>query len=201
MQNLSIVLMRVFPALLVGAIQLSLISNAAAQNEIDFVEQVKPILESHCLECHGEIEKDGEENDFRISDRDDALDFIGSDGVEDSDLFLLIISDDDEEVMPPAEHSKLTESQIEILRAWIDQGASWPDDVELVLSSGSTSVSEPEVPPTDPGEEPTSEGQGNLAGGVGTTSDEQAVSETETKGATDSAKQTQQLYNAVSGRC
>jgi uncharacterized membrane protein len=196
-QNLSIVLMRVFPALLVGAIQLSLISNAAAQNEIDFVEQVKPILESHCLECHGEIEKDGEENDFRISDRDDALDFIGSDGVEDSDLFLLIISDDDEEVMPPAEHSKLTESQIEILRAWIDQGASWPDDVELVLSSGSTSVSEPEVPPTDPGEEPTLETQGNLASGVGTASDEQAANETETKGATDSAKQTQQLYNAA----
>jgi hypothetical protein len=114
--------MRVFPALMLGVLQLSLISKAAAQDEIDFVKQVKPILESHCLECHGEIEKDGEENDFKISDRDDALDFIGSDGAEDSDLFYLIVSDDEDEIMPPPEHSKLTEAQIKVLRDWIDQG-------------------------------------------------------------------------------
>ncbi len=197
MQDFSKIFMRVFPALLLGVVQLSLISEVAAQDEVDFVKQVKPILESHCLECHGEIEKDGEENDFRISDRGDALDFIGSDGAEDSDLFYLVISDDEDEVMPPPEHSKLTEAQIKVLRDWIDQGASWPEDVELVLSTETPPATEPEVPPTGDGAEPAKGSQGNATPGVGKTSDEQVFEVQESDDAKEAARQTKQLYNAA----
>ena len=64
MQNFSKIFMRIFPALMLGVLPLLLVSEVAAQDEIDFVKQVKPILELHCLECHGETEKEGEENDF-----------------------------------------------------------------------------------------------------------------------------------------
>lgn len=197
MQNFSKMVMRVFPALMLGVLQLSLISKAAAQDEIDFVKQVKPILESHCLECHGEIEKDGEENDFKISDRDDALDFIGSDGAEDSDLFYLIVSDDEDEIMPPPEHSKLTEAQIKVLRDWIDQGASWPEDVELVLSTEKPSVPEQEVPPAGDGTEPAKVTQEDAATDVGKTSDEQVLEVEEANAAKELARQNKQLYNAA----
>ncbi len=197
MQDFSKIFMRVFPALLLGVIQLSLISKVAAQDEVDFVKQVKPILESHCLECHGETEKDGEENDFRISDRDDALDFIGSDGAEDSDLFYLIVSDDEDEIMPPPEHSKLTEAQIKVLRDWIDQGASWPEGVELVLSTEAPPVTEPEVPLAGDGAEPAEGSQGDATTGVGKTSDEEVFEVEEPDGAKEAARQTKQLYNAA----
>ena len=197
MQNFPKVFIRVFPTLLIGVIQLSLSSELLAQNEINFVKQVKPILQSHCLECHGEIEKDGEENDFRISDRDDALDFIGSDGAEDSDLFLLIVSDDEDEIMPPPEHSKLTKTQVKVLRDWIDQGASWPEGVELVVSTDAPPMAEPKVPPAEDGTKLAQVSQGAVASGTGTTSDEQVVDIREPNGAKEEARRKKQLYNAA----
>lgn len=108
---------------------------ATGQEDVDFVKDIKPIFEKHCVVCHGPVEKEDEENDFRIDEREDALDYIGTDGAEDSDLFYLLVSDDEEEVMPPADHSKLTTEQITMIRNWIDQGADWPEDVELVDTS------------------------------------------------------------------
>ena len=59
----------------------------------------------------------------------------GSDGVEairpgqgaESELVRRVASRDPEERMPP-EGDRLTADQVGILRAWIDQGASWPED-------------------------------------------------------------------------
>ena len=197
MQNFSKIFMRIFPALMLGVLPLLLVSEVAAQDEIDFVKQVKPILELHCLECHGETEKEGEENDFQISDRDDALDFIGSDGAEDSDLFYLIVSEDEDEVMPPPEHSKLTEAQINVLRDWIDQGADWPEDVELVLNTEAPSPTDPEVPASGDSEEPAKVSQEDAGSDVGKTSGEQVLEVEEPDSAKEIARQKKQLYNAA----
>jgi len=154
-------------------------------------------LELHCLECHGETEKEGEENDFQISDRDDALDFIGSDGAEDSDLFYLIVSEDEDEVMPPPEHSKLTEAQINVLRDWIDQGADWPEDVELVLNTEAPSSTDPELPASGDGEEPAKVSQEDAGSDVGKTSGEQVLEMEEPDSSKEIARQKKQLYNAA----
>ncbi len=131
-------------------ITLSATVSSAQEGKPEFVKDIKPIFESHCLTCHGPIEKEDQENDFRIDDREDALDFIGTDGSEDSDLFLLLISDDEDEIMPPPEHGKLTPKEISLVKAWIDQGADWPEGVELVDAGKPAGVDEgnPDEPET-----------------------------------------------------
>ncbi len=98
------------------------------QEEVDFVKHIKPILEMHCIRCHGPEE----EQSFRIDEKDSALDFIDEGASEDSDLYLALVSDDEEELMPPPEEKDpLTAEQIAFVKTWIDEGANWPEGVEL----------------------------------------------------------------------
>ncbi|MBR58866.1 MAG: hypothetical protein CMH54_12715 [Myxococcales bacterium] len=56
---------------------------------------------------------------------------------EDSLLYRLISSDDEDERMPPEGKSNqpLSPLQIGLVKAWIDGGAEWPDGVELQKAS------------------------------------------------------------------
>src|SRR5258708_37956936 len=101
---------------------------------VDFLRDVKPVLESACLNCHGPEKPKG---DLRLDTRTGALK-VGRKGValvpgkpEESPLYKttpLPASNDD--VMPP-KGEPLAKSQIESLRQWIAQGANWPADVIL----------------------------------------------------------------------
>src|SRR5436190_17351113 len=48
-------------------------------------------------------------------------------------LIHLVAGLDDDKVMPP-KGERLTAEQIGLLRAWIDQGATWPDDGKTARS-------------------------------------------------------------------
>lgn len=166
---------------LIGIVLIALTATfAAAQDKVDFAKQIKPIFDKHCVVCHGPVEKEDEENDFRIDEREDALDFIGSDGSDESDLFYLIASDDDEEMMPPPEHSKLTPEQITLIKTWIDQGADWPEGVELV----DTSATEETVDTTPDQSDPA-----NKSADAETNDDAPPILTAE--------KKTEQLFNAI----
>ena len=101
---------------------------------IDFTTQVKPILESTCVNCHGPDDADG---DLRLDTRAHAL--KGGDSgpslvpgkPNESTLYTLtILPEDDDEIMPP-KGAPLAKSQTDILKKWIEEGAPWPEDVEL----------------------------------------------------------------------
>lgn len=98
---------------------------------VDFVTQIKPIFEQHCLECHGPEEEEA----FRIDDREVTLeDYVVAGEPDESDLYNYLISDSDEDRMPPPEEGEpLDPDQIALIRTWIEQGASWPDDVTFAL--------------------------------------------------------------------
>ena len=55
-----------------------------------------------------------------------------------SHLFKLITTKDEDERMPPAdeEHKPLSAEQIDLVKRWIDAGATWPDGVELKVPPG-----------------------------------------------------------------
>jgi uncharacterized membrane protein len=109
----------------------STVSVASAQDKVDFVKEIKPIIEKHCISCHGPEEEEA----FRIDERESALEYIEPTS-EDSDFYQVLVSDDEEELMPPPEDGiPLTEVQIELVKNWIDQGADWPEDVVLVDTS------------------------------------------------------------------
>jgi hypothetical protein len=95
---------------------------------VDYNTEVKPILNRHCIGCHGGVKKSG---GFSLLFREDALAPTQS-GVaaiqpgnpHDSEMFRRLISDDPEERMP-FEKDPLSKEEITILRKWIKQGAKW----------------------------------------------------------------------------
>jgi hypothetical protein len=102
---------------------------APADKQVDFISDVKPILETQCLKCHG-VERP--KNGFSLSSRERALkggehgiDIIPGDSGH-SPLVHYVSGLVEDMVMPPERTGMaLNAEQIGILRAWIDQGLVW----------------------------------------------------------------------------
>ena len=101
---------------------------AAASRVVDFVKDIQPLFRQNCHKCHGSSRH---EAGLRLDRRDDALNggdsglaFVAGKSAE-SRLIKYVAGVDPDVLMPP-EGDKLTDEQIGLLRAWIDQGAKWP---------------------------------------------------------------------------
>ena len=109
---------------------LGAIASAAAAT-IDFKREVQPIFEQRCYECHGEKkQKSGLRLDRKATvfkGGDSGKPAIVSGKSSDSPLLQRITSKDADEMMPP-KGEPLSAAQVATIRAWIDQGAAWPDD-------------------------------------------------------------------------
>ncbi len=96
---------------------------------IDFARDVRPILERFCVECHGAALA---EADLRLDVRDRFLSGGASgrpvvSGNAGASLLYQRIVSSDPEVRMPWYQEPLSAGEIEILRQWIDEGASWPE--------------------------------------------------------------------------
>lgn len=104
----------------------------SAHAEVDFVTQVAPLLEKHCVECHG---ADMSKGKLRLDSRADAF---KSEGVlvagkaDDSEFFKRIILPAGDDDLMPAERDPLPKEVQDILRDWINEGAKWPEDFVIV---------------------------------------------------------------------
>jgi cytochrome c553 len=109
----------------------------AANRTIEFAADVQPILERSCARCHARGRTRG---GFSIESREMLL--KGGDNgpaivlgrSDESELVALVAGLDPENVMPQ-KGSRLTDEQIGILRAWIDQGASWTAGVSFARAA------------------------------------------------------------------
>src|SRR5688500_5697544 len=103
----------------------------AAEQKVDFARDIRPLFESRCYECHGEkkqksgIRFDRKSTVFEGGDSGKPLVMSGKSA--ESILIERLTTSDEDEVMPP-KGERLTTQQIELVRAWIDQGAVWPDE-------------------------------------------------------------------------
>jgi mono/diheme cytochrome c family protein len=104
----------------------------AASRKIDYAADVAPLLKRACYECHGaEKQKSG----FRLDIKKTAL--TGGDlyapnilpGKSAESPLIRFVAGADEDVLMPPEGKRLTAQEVGILRAWIDQGANWPDEL------------------------------------------------------------------------
>ncbi len=119
-------------AIIHGAHATAMADDPNGKNDrIDFVRQVQPILKRNCIRCHGPEKQKG---DYRVDIRQSAL--SGGESYApniipgksaDSPLFKFVAGIG-ELTMPP-EGDQISAADVAILRAWIDQGAKWPDDV------------------------------------------------------------------------
>ena len=131
-------------ALAVGALALGLSTTSQAGTPVDFVKDVKPILERQCLGCHGpQKQKSG----YRIDSKESAMkggeicnakkkqalvpkksgeslliDYIAAEKEDKSN---------DVHPMPPKREQHFSAEQIALLKRWVDEGCAWPDGVTL----------------------------------------------------------------------
>lgn len=120
----------VWTLLITAAISFGSTSLIDAQNtKVDFVRTIKPIFEQHCISCHGPTDPDA----FRIDLKDEAMDYIVPEAADESQIYEVLTTDDEDVLMPPPdEDNALTPAQIKSVKDWIDQGAQWPANVKLV---------------------------------------------------------------------
>ena len=113
------------------ALLLAAIASAhAASGSPDFAREIRPLLEKHCLKCHGpEKQKGG----LRFDTKEGAFKTGESGGkaivpgdANKSRLIKLISSKDADERMP-SKGERLSAAQIKLLKRWIDAGADWPN--------------------------------------------------------------------------
>ena len=94
---------------------------------IDFVHEVSPILKKHCADCHmGDKHKGGFAMNTReelMRENDDGL-VLALGNSKDSLMMHLILSEDEDERMPP-KGDGLNEKEIATIAAWINAGAPW----------------------------------------------------------------------------
>jgi hypothetical protein len=98
------------------------------QPEVDFTTQVKPILNNHCISCHGGVRQKG---GFSLLFREEALakTTSGKYGIVpgdpgQSEMIRRITLSDPEDRMP-YKHDPLSKEDIATLKNWIKQGAKW----------------------------------------------------------------------------
>lgn len=101
---------------------------------VDFIHEVKPVLEKHCYSCHG---PDKQKSGLRLDIKSEAL--RGGDShapniipskAKDSPLIQFIASTDEDTQMPP-KGERLAASEIDLLTRWINEGAVWPDHADI----------------------------------------------------------------------
>jgi mono/diheme cytochrome c family protein len=111
---------------------------SAAHAAVDFAKDVGPILQSRCVECHGPDKQKGK---LRLDTREGLLkggkdgEAVKAGAPADSEFYKrVILPKDNDDRMPPKGDS-LTAPQIETLKAWITEGAKWPDGVVIAAAA------------------------------------------------------------------
>ena len=112
---------------------LALAGCVAVADAADFRRDIRPILATHCYDCHGEQKpKAG----LRLTTRAQALKggesetpaFVAGNSAK-SELWLRVTSRDKDEVMTQ-KGERLSAREVALLKEWIDAGADWPENAK-----------------------------------------------------------------------
>lgn len=100
----------------------------------DFHTEVRAVLESTCISCHGTNEQKGglrlDTLAFAEEGGDSGPALVAGNKSESILLERIHLPVEDEEIMPP-KNGPLTAQQKDILDRWIETGAQWPDGIQL----------------------------------------------------------------------
>lgn len=103
----------------------------AGTSHVDYSTQVKPIINKHCITCHGGVKAKG---NFSLLFREDALAktksgkpaIVPGDPGSSEMIRRLTLTDPDERM--PYHHEQLTKEEIDILSQWVKEGAPWGEN-------------------------------------------------------------------------
>lgn len=117
-------------SLLVSGLSLSISGppQVQAAETVSFTQHVRPLLAKRCFSCHG---PDNAESGLALHSQDSALAVtdsglfaISPGNPEQSELLRRVTAHDEDERMPP-EGEPLSEREVNLLKAWIEQGAEY----------------------------------------------------------------------------
>ena len=104
---------------------------AEGATPIDFNRDIRPILSNACFHCHGP-DANHREADLRFDVETDAKADLGGyhaivpNNPDESELFARIVTEDEDDKMPPVESGKtISAEQVDLLKRWIAEGAVW----------------------------------------------------------------------------
>ncbi|MEQ9406601.1 MAG: PSD1 and planctomycete cytochrome C domain-containing protein [Fuerstiella sp.] len=99
---------------------------------VDFRRDVYPLLKSRCFDCHA---GDRPESGYRLDVHRELLGYSTGEVLAEpghsrhSRLIEVVAATSEEDRMPPDGDEPLTDQQIAMLQAWIDQGMEWDDQL------------------------------------------------------------------------
>jgi hypothetical protein len=117
-----------FRILLAGLFGLVFVARLDAQS-VDYLRDVKPLLKARCYACHGALQQKAKLRldtaaSIRKGGRSGPAVVVGKSG---ESVLIEAVTGNDRRRMPPEDQGEaLSDSQITLLRAWIDQGAKAP---------------------------------------------------------------------------
>lgn len=110
--------------LVIGGIYLS----HTSEEKVDYNSQIKPLLNKHCISCHGGVKKSSEFSllfqEEAYSPNESGKPAIVPGDPHGSEMIRRITHPDPSVRMPP-EGDPLPEEKIDLLTRWIEQGANW----------------------------------------------------------------------------
>jgi hypothetical protein len=103
-------------------------------SRLSYEHDVRPILARHCFDCHG---PDTQESGLRLDQREASLKGGKSGraaivpGKSGSSRLIQVVTGLDKKVSMPPDGPRLSNPEIQTLRAWIEQGAPWNVNEEV----------------------------------------------------------------------
>jgi mono/diheme cytochrome c family protein len=117
--------------LLVACVMFSFTAHAAdGPKPVNFVRDVRPILARNCFACHGPDDKH-REAELRLDTREGAMaehdgrHTIVPSNPAASELVKRILANEDQQMPPKDSGKSLTPDQIDLLKRWVAEGATW----------------------------------------------------------------------------
>lgn len=103
---------------------------AAEPAEVDFVRDVRPILQRHCVGCHGPKRQEARLRlDARVAIRRGGISGPLLDRDPDRSLLIGRLEGRNELIRMPFERPALSRREVALIRKWVVAGAPWPDGV------------------------------------------------------------------------
>jgi mono/diheme cytochrome c family protein len=126
---------------------------APAAKRVEFETDVRPILQQSCLSCHARGKYKGglslETRESLLKGGEEGPAAVVGNSAESSLVRLAAGLEEDRRM--PQKGKALTPEQIGILRAWIDQGLSWPKSVSFGFRRAPLAPRRPTVPESPSG--------------------------------------------------
>ena len=119
----------------------------ACGEEVDFARDVLPIFQRACFECHDAKLQKGK---FHLDSRALALQkpgLIVPGQAARSELVRRITLPKGHDDVMPSRGEPLSKSQVALIKAWIDQGAQWPENAQTGKHWAYVKPVRPAVPP------------------------------------------------------